>query len=72
MCIRDRGDTDHGQDAQVHAHVHGDLGHQSAADAGADEGADVYKRQALGNGVQCNHHVVNGADMNRLRHSYSP
>ena len=29
-------------------------------------------QSALGNGVQCNHHVVNGADMNRLRHSYSP
>ena len=37
--IERQGDTDHGQDAQVHAHVHGDLGHQSAADAGADEGA---------------------------------
>ena len=29
-------------------------------------------QSALGNGVQCNHHVVKGADMNRLRHSYSP
>ena len=37
------------------------------------DGKAVHLHQsALGNGVQCNHHVVNGADMNRLRHSYSP
>ncbi len=37
------------------------------------DGKAVYLHQsALGDGMQCNHHVVNGADMNRLRHSYSP
>ena len=31
-----------------------------------------FHQRALGNGMQGNDHVVDGADMNCLRHSYSP
>ena len=37
--IEGQRDADNGQDAQVHAHIDRDLGHQRTADARADEGA---------------------------------